>query len=679
MLQARRPNVSSAALIALLSLLAGCGGGGGDSPDSGHPTLGTQASQARLSSTSSGALSTLFAHAGEAQVAASGVDVTLNGSGSFADSSTPAGLQYTWTQVDGPLVDLSNPNEPTPMFRTPAVTATMVLTFALTVSANGASATDKVDVTVTRDSPWGVAPSAALSYVPESWLPAMSEAGVTNVRGFYMPTAPVKDHLAPIVAAKMSGTGILKWSTGTLSSLPVNDLEGWRRYVTAQVTRFKGRVKHWEVWNEPPNFTADKSPASYAKIVAAAFDAAKAVDPTVQIGLAAKSNHVNYLAETIAAGAKDKFDFVTLHPYEVVSMLPVGWEGPFMGIVPRVRQMLQATNPAKKAVPVWFTEVGIPASSPATGGVGPEMQADVLTKVYTMAIAQGVARTYWFDPRDSEGLSMGLTAADGTKRPAFHALRSLSGQLGATPSYVGWTQPDNAYYGFVFRNGASVSMVAWARAGQSSTRTLASDVAAIDPRTGASTSTRMPTITDVPVILVAPAASAQALQWLADAGANAGKAFPWNGDHSTSSTVELVAGAMPNGVFMVNPPPVTVVNDMAEFSIGGRSGVAFAVDPTFLSYATTPIRITAVVRGHGNGTPGFNLKYESDAPIASANEGGLVGSSNGWFQIKGTNFQEKTWVIPNARFVGKYGINFSFDTDGPAYSQFSIARVTISK
>jgi hypothetical protein len=634
---------------------------------------GTQARPSLVTS------SKLIADAGEAQIAAPEVDVMMQGSGSLADSSGPVELNYAWTQVDGPAVELLDAHGPTPMFKTPSVTATTVLTFALTVSNAIASATDKVSVTVGRDSPWGVAPSAALSYNPEVWLPAMSEAGVTSVRGFYAPAPPAQDRFAPIAAAKMSGTGILQWSSGTPHSLPVNDLDGWRRYVTAQVTRFKGKVKHWEVWNEPPNFTADQSPASYAKVVAAAYDAAKAVDPTVQIGLAAKSNHVNYLAETIAAGAKDKFDFVTLHPYEVASMLPAGWEGQFMGIVPRVRQMLQATNPAKKAAPVWFTEAGIPASSPADGGVGPEMQADVLTKIYTMAIAQGVARTYWFDPRDSEGLSLGLTTADGTKRPAFHALRSLSGQLGATPSYVGWTQPDNAYYGFIFTTSKSVSMVAWSRAGQSSTRTLSSDVAAIDPRTGTSITTRMPTITEAPVILVAPLASSQAKQWLRDAAGNLGKAFPWNGDHSTSSTVELVAGAAPNGVFMVSPPPVTVVNNVAEFDLEGRSGATFAVDPTFLSYATTPIRITAVVRGHGNGNPGFNLKYESDAPIAAADGNGLVGSSNGWFQIKGTTFYEKTWVIPNARFIGKYGFNFAFDTDGPAYSQFSIARVTISK
>jgi hypothetical protein len=505
----------------------------------------------------------------------------------------------------------------------------------------------------------------------------MADAGVTTVRGFY--AVPNDDKLTPITAAGMSPVGILQWSSGPVYALPANDLPGWRRYVIEQVLRYRGRVRYWEVWNEPPNFTADQSPVSYAKVVAAAFDAAKAVDPTVQIGLAAKSNHVNWLAESIAAGAAGKYDFVTLHPYEVASLLPQGWEGQFMAIAPRVREMLRGKDPAKADVPVWFTEIGFSTATPAASGAGPQQQADVLAKIYTMAFAQAVGRTYWFDPSDSEGLTMGLTTADGTKRPAWYALRSLNTYVGARPRYVGWTQPGNAYYGFVFRGPQGVVLSAWSRAGQSAVLALASDVTMVDPRTGAASTTRTPTLTEAPAILVAPNGSAQARQWLSEAAATSGKPFPWNGDHSASASVQLTAGATPDGVSMVNAPPATVVNNVAEFNIEGTPGACFAVDPVFLPYVTTPIRITAVLRGHGHGDPGFQLRYESDAPIASADGNGLVPSSDGWFHVDGTTFYEKTWTVPNARFVGKYGYNICFDSDGPAHSQFSIRRVTVSR
>jgi len=48
----------------------------------------------------------------------------------------------------------------------------------------------------------------------------------------------------------------------------------------------------------------------------------------------------------------------------------------------------------------------------------------------------------------------------------------------------------------------------------------------------------------------------------------------------------------------VNAPPATVADNVAEFNLEGTPGACFAVDPVFLPYVTTPIRITAVLRGH---------------------------------------------------------------------------------
>ncbi|MDM0113966.1 hypothetical protein QTI66_17560 [Variovorax sp. J22R133] len=539
-------------------------------------------------------------------------------------------------------------------------------------------ALDRVAAIEKRNHLWGVAPSALLQTRPATWLPAMSDAGVTTVRGFI--DEPGNDQLAPIADAGMSAVGYLMWSSSTPFALPVDDLRGWRRYVTEQLRRHKGRVKYWEVWNEPPNFTADPSPASYAKVVAVAYHAAKAVDPTVQIGLSAKSNHVAFLAESLAAGAAGKYDFVTLHPYEVASLLSEGWEGQFMSIVPRVRKLLQDKDPAKAAVPIWFTEIGFSANTSAADGVGPQMQADALAKIYTMSIAQGVARVYWFDPSDSEGLKMGLTTADGTKRPAWYAMRSLRTWLGGQPRYAGWTQPGGAWYGFVFESPKGVVLSAWSRPGQSTVLSLPSEVTAVDPRTGAVTATRTPAITEAPALLIAAAGSAQASQWLGEAAASSGKPFPWNGDHSASRTVRMVAGATPDGVFIVKPPAISVVNNVAEYNLEGTIGACFAVDPTFMSYAyaTRPIRITATVRGHGTGEPGFYMLYESDALIASADVNNLV-RAGGWSAIKGTHLHEKTWTVPNALFVGQFGYNFCMYSQGAPHDAFSVQQVTVSR
>ncbi len=71
-----------------------------------------------------------------------------------------------------------------------------------------------------------------------------------------------------------------RWNTvDPPGTLPVNNLPGWSNYVSTLAKHLKGKVRRYEVWNEPPNFTGkDQTPADYAKIVIAAYRAAKAVD-----------------------------------------------------------------------------------------------------------------------------------------------------------------------------------------------------------------------------------------------------------------------------------------------------------------------------------------------------------------------------------------------------------------
>jgi uncharacterized protein (TIGR03382 family) len=76
----------------------------------------------------------------------SGVVVALDGSGSTdADGET---LTYSWKQVSGPEVMLTNGTKAAASFTPPEVSANSQLTFALTVSDGAASATSQISVTV---------------------------------------------------------------------------------------------------------------------------------------------------------------------------------------------------------------------------------------------------------------------------------------------------------------------------------------------------------------------------------------------------------------------------------------------------------------------------------------------------------------------------------------------------
>jgi hypothetical protein len=522
------------------------------------------------------------------------------------------------------------------------------------------------------DSPWGSAPSTSLTRNPSIWVSSMVEAGVTSVRNF---DGSTDAHLTSLLDAGVSVVGIL-WVPADSAAL---GLAAWKEQVTTTVTKYKGRIRYWEVGNEPPNFLNDKSPKYYGAMVAAAYDAAKEADPTVQIGLAAKSNHVNWLAQSIDAGARDKFDFITLHPYENAELLKQGWEGQFLSIVPTVKAMLREKSPDRATVPVWFTEIGAPVNVQSMNLDSLHEQADQLVKIYSLSLAQGVGRIYWFSPRDSEGEFFGLLNEDNTVRPAYIALKSLSTYLGVQPEYKGWIKQNHgACCGLVFSGISGVSLVLWGKPGLDSLMRLPKKVAVIDPRTGSQTVTNSIKVSSRPLILFAPAGSLVARQWLSLAAVNTAKYFKWYEADSMSS-VSLVAGRPPRGIYMVNQPVASTHNGMSEFDMAGNGAARFSVDPSFLSYSTRPIRITAVLRGHSTGDPGFNLKYESDIPLDRTDGNYLTSSVSGWHRVNSTNYYTVSWVIYNPRFVGVYGYNFAFDADGPAHSQFSIQSVTVSK
>ena len=87
-----------------------------------------------------------MANAGADQTVSEGTAVTLAGSGTDPEA---APLSYSWRQSGGnPTVGLTGASTATPTFTAPELTGGTTLTFELTVTAGGASATDAVTITV---------------------------------------------------------------------------------------------------------------------------------------------------------------------------------------------------------------------------------------------------------------------------------------------------------------------------------------------------------------------------------------------------------------------------------------------------------------------------------------------------------------------------------------------------
>ncbi len=136
------------------------------------------------------------------------------------------------------------------------------------------------DTTLATLSPFGIGSCHTNNVSAQAnarWIPQMAAIGITNHRTCQTSWGAVQPEEEKwtwdALDAQMSYlesqhivfggifSGTPKWNTKDKGgTLPVNNIEGWSRYVSEVVKHAKGRIKNWEVWNEPPNGTGKDRP-----------------------------------------------------------------------------------------------------------------------------------------------------------------------------------------------------------------------------------------------------------------------------------------------------------------------------------------------------------------------------------------------------------------------------------
>ena len=184
----------------------------------------------------------------------------------------------------------------------------------------------------------------------------------------------------------------------TAHAFPMDDLGDWSDYVSAVVGRYHKQIRYWEVWNEGNGGFNDghHTTADYAELAAASYAAAKKADPDARVGLTVASFDAPYLQQTILAMAKagtpNAFDYLCIHPYEIADGLTdEDGEVPFLWMTRLLRDMLKGSAPDRADAEIWITEVGRRIEKKKDRVVTEQEAANALAKVYTMAIAEGVA------------------------------------------------------------------------------------------------------------------------------------------------------------------------------------------------------------------------------------------------------------------------------------------------
>ncbi|CAN5612265.1 hypothetical protein BH11PLA2_BH11PLA2_40460 [soil metagenome] len=357
-----------------------------------------------------------------------------------------------------------------------------------------------------------------------------------------------------------------------------------------------------------------------------------------------------------------------LHPYEVLNGIAdnTGSEAVYLHIVPTVRRMLAAKNPAKANVPIVFTELGSDARK------GADHQAQALVKAYTMGLAQGVECIQWFEGRDGDSGPMGLIDSKGKPRPAYTSMKKLIEQFGHVPAYQGWLLLNDRDYGFVFQGSKSTLLVTWAPKGKPDRVDFGKPVEILDPLTRKTTTAATHDLTVAPIIVInVPEPLVK------QAKANRAKPFLWGGDYSKADAVTITFGKTTKeaGLHMRSGNDVAA----AVVAYGGSAragnvpgGNAFIVDPNFLNYTATPIEITAVVRRNpANDNAGFKLVYESPNGFKTAGGWHTVPDNKHWHTIK--------WTVDDPQFVNYWGYNFALESDGDKFNKYYMQSVSVRK
>jgi hypothetical protein len=227
----------------------------------------------------------------------------------------------------------------------------------------------------------------------------------------------------------------------------------WGSYVRLAVSRYRGQINHWVIWNEPdvwdpahPGFTWPGTEADFAQLLRVAYLVARQENPDVVIHLGAMSHWWDalygrelYIRRLLRVLASDPgavannyyYDVLTLHLYfhpagiyELIETYAAiqrefGLDKPIW---------LVETNAAPSGDPAW------PVASP-TFDISLQEQAAFMPQALALALAAGVQRIAIYKLIDTPGdyaanpEPFGLVRIDGSRRPAFTTARVAIDQL----------------------------------------------------------------------------------------------------------------------------------------------------------------------------------------------------------------------------------------------------------
>jgi hypothetical protein len=148
---------------------------------------------------------------------------------------------------------------------------------------------------------------------------------------------------------------------GDWTSAPPRDPAEWENYVFQTVEHFRGRIRHWEVWNEPCwNGFFSGTPEEYAALLKIAYRAVHRADPQAAvIGGCFSSHAAPWTKRVLAQDGLDFMDALSYHVYWSPAVTESDAPEQPAFIETEVRHFVDLMRQRGKPRPIYMTEGGL--------------------------------------------------------------------------------------------------------------------------------------------------------------------------------------------------------------------------------------------------------------------------------------------------------------------------------
>lgn len=182
------------------------------------------------------------------------------------------------------------------------------------------------------------------------------------------------------------------YGDGPTAAEPKN-LDDWRNYVRTVATRYKGKIRYYEIWNEPnlKHFFSG-TPEQMVALAREAYTILKDVDPSIQVvspSVLTDYGGWMWLDEYLSKGGSKYADIIGAHFYIHDKKSPEET----LSLVREIQNVMAKHNLTQK--PLWNTETGF-GNKQENAFFSDEQSIAYVARSYILNWAVGIERFYFY-------------------------------------------------------------------------------------------------------------------------------------------------------------------------------------------------------------------------------------------------------------------------------------------